>query len=114
VIPVQVLGELFGLLVRQTSRSRDEARQALLGWSDTFAAVETSPHIMQAATDIAKDHEFGIWEAVVLATASHAGCRLLLSENVQDGFTWGGVTIINPFAMPRHAVLETLWNEASE
>ncbi|TIP50920.1 MAG: PIN domain-containing protein, partial [Mesorhizobium sp.] len=35
-------------------------------------------------------------------------CRLLLSEDLQDGFTWGGVTVVNPFASPRHALLDAL------
>jgi predicted nucleic acid-binding protein len=34
----------------------------------------------------------------MLAAAAQAGCRLLLSEDMQDGFTWRGVTIRNPFA----------------
>jgi predicted nucleic acid-binding protein len=35
---------------------------------------------------------------VILAAAAEAGCRLLVSEDMQAGFTWGGVTIVNPFA----------------
>jgi predicted nucleic acid-binding protein len=37
-----------------------------------------------------------------------ADCRLLLSEDMQDGFIWHGVTIANPFAHPRHPLLEGL------
>ena len=36
VIPVQVLGELFNVLVRKAGRSRADARDALLSWRDTF------------------------------------------------------------------------------
>lgn len=108
VIPVQVLGELFNVLVRKAGKSRAKARDALMGWRDTFPVVETSPEIMQAAADLATDHRLGIWDAVVLAAASQAGCRLLLSEDLQDGFTWGGVTVVNPFASPRHALLDAL------
>jgi predicted nucleic acid-binding protein len=43
-----------------------------------------------------------------LSAASQAGCRLLLSEDLQEGFTWAGVTVVNPFSSPRHALLETL------
>jgi predicted nucleic acid-binding protein len=108
VIPVQVLGELFNVLVRKGGRSRADAREALLGWRDTFPVIETSPEIMLTAVDLATDHQFGIWDAVILSAASQAGCRLLLSEDLQDGFTWGGVTVINPFASPRHLLLETI------
>lgn len=114
VIPVQVLGELFNVLVRKAGRSQDAARAALLGWRDTFATAGTLPEVMLAAADLAAAHHFSIWDAVILAAASQAGCRLLLSEDLQDGFTWGGVTVVNPFASPRHVLLESLLGVADE
>lgn len=107
-VPVQVLGELFNVLKRKTCRSSAGIRDAMLGWRDTFAVIETTPEVMSMAADLATDHRFGIWDAVILSAASQAGCRLLLSEDLQDGFTWGGVTVVNPFASPRHALLESL------
>ncbi len=108
VLPVQALGELFHVLVLKGGRSRSDARTALLGWRDTFSVMETSPDIMMAASDLATDHHFSIWDAVILVASSHAGCRLLLSEDLQDGFTWGGVSVVNPFASPRHALLDAV------
>jgi predicted nucleic acid-binding protein len=108
VIPVQVLGELFNVLVRKAGKSRAVARDVLLSWRDAFSVVETSSEIVFAAADLATDHRFGIWDAIILSAASQAGCRLLLSEDLQDGFTWGGVTVVNPFASPRHILLDAL------
>lgn len=107
-VPVQVFGELFNVLVRKAGKSRSDARDALLGWRDAFPALATTPEVMLAAADLATDHRLAIWDAVILATASRAGCRLLLSEDLQDGFTWGGVTVVNPFASPRHPLLDAL------
>ncbi|MCA7120267.1 MAG: hypothetical protein LGL72_12845 [Acidibrevibacterium sp.] len=45
---------------------------------------------------------------------SQAGCRLLLSEDLQEGFTWAGVTVVNPFSSPRHALLNALLEEDTE
>ncbi|MFS3136734.1 hypothetical protein ACLRDC_15405 [Gluconacetobacter sacchari] len=70
--------------------------------------VETSPEAMLTAADLATDHRLGIGDSVVLSVASHAGCRLLLSEDLQEGFTWGGVTVVNPFATSRHPLLDAL------
>ncbi len=108
VIPVQVLGELFNVLVRKGGKSRGDARDALLSWRDTFPVIETSPEGMVAAVDLAADHQLGIWDAVILSAASQAGCRLLLSEDFQEGFTWAGVTVVNPFSLTRHALLDAL------
>jgi predicted nucleic acid-binding protein len=114
IIPVQVLGELFNVLVRKAGKSRSGAREALLSWRDTFPVIETSSKIMLTAIDLATDHQFGIWDAVILSAASQAGCRLLLSEDLQAGFTWGGVTVVNPFTSPRHTLLNTLLGENPE
>jgi predicted nucleic acid-binding protein len=110
-VPAQVLGELFNVLVRKGGKSRSEARDALLSWRDTFPVIETSTQGMVAAVDLATDHQLGIWDAVVLSAASQAGCRLLLSEDFQEGFTWGGVTVVNPFSSPPHALLNAVLDD---
>jgi predicted nucleic acid-binding protein len=114
VVPVQVFGELFNVLVRKGGKSRSDARGALLSWRDAFAVVETSPEILLAAADLATDHQLGIWDAVILSAASRAGCRLLLSEDFHEGFTWGGVTVVNPFSLPLHALLSAVLKAESE
>jgi predicted nucleic acid-binding protein len=63
---------------------------------------------MLAAADLATNHRLGIWDAVVLSAAAEAGCRLLLSEDMQDGFTWKGITVTNPFSTLRHELLVAL------
>ena len=108
LIPVQVLGELFAVLVRKAKRSRTAAATAILSWGDAFPLIETSADVLIAATDLAVAHKLGIWDATVLSSAADAGCRLLLSEDLQDGFTWRGVTVANPFATPRHPLLEAM------
>lgn len=108
VIPVQVLGELFNVLVRKAGRSRADARAAILGWRDTFSLIETSPEIMLSAADLATDHQLGIWDAVIISAAAQAGCRLLLSEDMHDGFTWGGLTVVNPFSSISNSMLSAL------
>jgi predicted nucleic acid-binding protein len=111
VLPVQTLGELFQVLVRKFGRSRASARSTLITWSDTFAVAETSPAAVLAAADLAVNHELAIWDAVILSVAAEADCRLLLSEDMQNGFIWQGVTIANPFAHSRHPLLEGLLNQ---
>jgi predicted nucleic acid-binding protein len=48
----------------------------------------------------------------MLASASEAGCRLLLSEDFQEGFFWNGVTVTNPFAERPHLLLAALLNKS--
>lgn len=113
VLPVQVLSELFVVLTRKAGRSREQARAALLSWRDAYPLADTSQDVMLAAADLAADHQLGLWDAVILASAAKAGCRLLLSEDLTEGFTWGGVTVTNPLAAQRHELLAALIEHGS-
>ena len=76
--------------------------------------VETSAAVIVNATDLASDHGLTIWDSVLPAAAAEAGCRLLLSEDLQEGFTWLGVTVTNPFAPTLHPILAALLAPAEE
>ena len=114
VLPVQTLGELFNVLVRKAGRRPARARAAVLSWRDAYPTVETSATVMVNATDLAADHGLTIWDSVVLAAAAEAGCRLLLSEDLQEGFTWQGVTVTNPLASMIHPILAALLSPLEE
>ena len=113
-LPVQTLGELFNLLVRKARRSPVKARKAILSWRDAFPLIETSAQVMLAAADLATDHQLTIWDSVILSAAAESGCRLLLSEDLQEGFTWKGVTVTNPFAPSKHELLTALLDASPE
>ena len=108
VLPVQTLGELFNVLVRKAKRRPARARAAVLSWRDVYPTVETSAAVMVSAMDLASDHGLTTWDSVVLAASAEAQCRLLLSEDLQEGFTWRGVTVTNPFAPALHPLLAAL------
>jgi len=107
LVPVQVLGELYAVLVRK-GRPRDLARDTILGWRDFFGVIPTTTEALSRAAELASNHQFAIWDAIILAAAADAGCHVLLSEDMHEGFTWAGVTIVNPFASPPHRLLNEL------
>src|SRR5579875_1731638 len=88
LVPLNVLGELFNVLVRKGGRSRPAAREAVMSWRRTTGVGETTDRAMAAALDLATEHRLAIWDALVVAVAAEADCRLLLSEDMQHGFTW--------------------------
>ena len=108
LLPVQTLGELFQLLVRKVNRTPAQARSAILGWRDAFPLIETSETVIVGAAELAATHRFSFWDGVVLASAAEGGCRLLLSEDLQEGFTWNSVTVTNPFGVSSHPLLTGL------
>ncbi len=106
VLPVQVCGELYNVLVRKFGFERATAVLVVNQWRDTFILAATTDAIMAAALDLSASHDLQIWDAVILAAAAEAGCDLLLSEDLQDGVRWRGVTVVNPFAAPMSPLLD--------
>ena len=53
------------------------------------------------AQEIARDHGFGFYDALIVAAALGAGCNMLLSEDLQDGRVFGATRIVNPFLAAR-------------
>lgn len=108
VLPAQTLGELTRVLTGKARRSPTAAREAVLGWADSFEVADSSWTAFQAALDLVVDHQLPMWDALILAVAAENRCRLLLSEDFQDGFTWRGVTVVDPFAERRSPLLTGL------
>ena len=98
VLPAQTLGELFRVLTGKAKRPLSDARDAILTWSDSFPVADSTWSSFQIAFEISATHQLQIWDALILAVAAENRCRVLLSEDFQDGFSWNGVTVVNPFA----------------
>lgn len=108
LLPAQTLGELSRVLSGKAKRSPVSVREAILGWADSFEVADSTWPSLQSALDLTVDHKVPIWDALILAVAAENRCRLLLSEDFQNGFTWRGVTVVNPFAAPRSRLLSEL------
>jgi len=108
VIPVQVLGELFNILVRKARWQAEKARTTVEIWRGASRGVDTTAELMRAAVNLACQHRLPIWDAIVLSAAADAKCTALLSEDFQNGFVWQGVTVCNPFAVKPHPLIAAL------
>jgi predicted nucleic acid-binding protein len=108
VLPVQVAGELFRVLVRKARRTPADARLAVEGWQSLFGSEHTTVSAFASAMALSSGHGMHIWDTTIIAVAAEAGCHLLLSEDLGEGFTWRGVTVANPFAAKPHPLLREL------
>ena len=97
LVPVQVLGELSRVLTTKLQRSSADVRELLLSWSDAVVVADTTWTAFQSAMDLTVDHQISMWDALIMSVAAENKCRLLISEDFQNGFTWRGVTVVNPF-----------------
>jgi predicted nucleic acid-binding protein len=113
LLPAQTLGELFRVLTGKAGRELGLSREAIISWADSFEVADSSWTAFQAAMDLAVDHQFQIWDALIMAVAAENRCRFLLSEDLQPGFTWRGITILNPFATASTQLLEKYFRKGS-
>ena len=105
VLPAQVLGELFNVLTRKSGRSAEQARDAVLSWSDAFDVADSTRNAFTAACDLAATHQMQFWDALIVSVAVRQQCRVLLTEDLNEGFVWQGMTVVNPFAVKAHPLL---------
>lgn len=110
IVPTQVLGELFNVLTRKGGRNGPEALRDINIWREALQIASADAEVMSEALALAAAHRLQIWDCLILATSAAAGCSILLSENMQDGFTWAGVTVANPFSQPANPLLSALFD----
>ena len=108
VVPLQCLGELFRVLTGKAGRSTPQAQEAVLGWMDAYQVVETNASSWRGAMDLCVAHQLASWDALVLNVAAEAGARLLLTEDLNPGFSWRGVQVLNPLKHPEDPLLNQL------
>lgn len=108
LLPAQILGELFRVLTEKAKLPADQSREAIMAWSDAFEVADSSWTAFQSGIDLVIDHQLKIWDALILAVAAENHCRFLLTEDMQDGFTWRGLTLINPFLKSNAFFLEKI------
>lgn len=110
LLPAQTLGELYRVLNSKANKTPEETRDAILSWADSFDVLDSTWSSFQAAFDLSTFHKLQIWDALILSVTAENRCRFLVSEDFQNGFTWKGVTIVNPFVRPLNQVFESLIN----
>jgi predicted nucleic acid-binding protein len=106
-ISTEACAELHFAMTRKFKLGRAQAADRLLAWRTHFSIRPVTIQGFESAVVLARDHAFQIFDAIILATAAESGCQLLLSEDMQDGFVWRGVTIVNPFAVAPHNLLKS-------
>jgi predicted nucleic acid-binding protein len=106
--PTQVAGEFYNVATKKLKLPPARVVQTLKVWSEIYGfRSHGEPQILAAAT-LSSDHGLQIWDALIFTVAVDDGCALFLSEDMQDGFVYRGVTVANPFAERIHPLLASL------
>ncbi len=96
VVSLQVLQEYFVTITRKLHVDTRVARRKVELLAE-FDVAEPGVSDILAAIDLHWLHGFSFWDALILQSATQAGCSVVYSENLQQGRKLSGLRIVNPF-----------------
>jgi predicted nucleic acid-binding protein len=104
VVSTQALGETYNVALK-AGYSREVAQTIIERYAERLEIHAPTAAAFAGAVQLATAHQLQIWDSIILASAGASQCSVLLSEDMQDGFTWRGVTILNPLGERAEQVL---------
>jgi predicted nucleic acid-binding protein len=98
---IQVLNEYYAA----TTRKIDPRVDPDDAWDDVLILMSWNPQpidqaILISAREIERRYRTSWWDATIIAAAQAQRCTVLLSEDFQDGMSFGQLKVRNPF-VPR-------------
>jgi predicted nucleic acid-binding protein len=98
VISTQVLGEFFhASVIRRKLLTSEEAERAVLGFQAALIAAAIETQLVAEAIKVHRRYQTRYWDSLIIATAVHQGCGEIASEDLNDGQSYNGVVVRNPF-----------------
>lgn len=96
----QVLSEYYVIVTRKL----EPGLPAEEAWDDVTALMSWRPQpideaLLQRGREVERRHRLSWWDSLIVGAAQLQGCAVLLTEDLQDGAVYGGVTIRSPFTL---------------
>lgn len=99
-ISVQVLNELTNVARRKMRMSWAETRAFLDILRGLLTIHPLTVEVHETGLELGERYGFSTYDAMIAASALHAGCDTLWSEDMQHGMVLGeGLHIANPFRL---------------
>ncbi|MHB1872818.1 MAG: PIN domain-containing protein [Steroidobacteraceae bacterium] len=95
---VPALNEYYNAMSRQMRPPVPPAA----AWDSVDALFACNPQavdqtLLQRGRAVEERYTLSWWDSLVVAAAEAQACAVLLSEDLQDGCSYGTVTVLNPF-----------------
>lgn len=98
-VSTQVLLETYWVLTRRLAEPLgEEAASEVIDALARLPVVNTDAALVQRAIRLSRRHHLALWDAMIIEAARDAGCRRVLSEDLQPGLDLEGVVVENPFS----------------
>jgi predicted nucleic acid-binding protein len=98
VASTQVLQEFYAVATKKLKPplSRIQARAVVAAYAD-WCRISTDPQLIVAASLLEEQHSLSFRDALIVEAALRSAASTLLSEDLQDGRKFHGLTFENPF-----------------
>ena len=99
VLSSQILQEFYVTVTRKIGRplAADEATEIVEDFLSWDVIANDGEAVLQAIKIQIKE-KVSFWDALVVAAAQKGGAEILLTEDLSDGRSFGGLIVRNPFA----------------
>lgn len=97
ILTLQALSEFYSAVTRKGKMPHAVAQAQVSDWMILFSVVTAVPAVLQRAMQAVDEHQLSFWDAMLLETAVQANVTRFLSEDLQHGRLWKGMSIENPF-----------------
>ena len=97
-VSVQVLNECANTMRRKFSANWPQTKKASDRIRELCAVVPITGDTHVRGLALAERYGFSVYDAMIVAAASIAGCKTLYSEDMHDGLVIEGLTVRNPYA----------------
>ena len=97
-VSVQVLNEIANVTQRKFRMSWAQTEDFLLMIREFVAVEPLTSDTHDLGIALARKHALSVYDAMIVAAGLLAGCDIVISEDMQDGFRVADrITISNPF-----------------
>ncbi|MEE8599459.1 PIN domain-containing protein [Euzebya tangerina] len=98
-LSTQVLGEFYVQATRPSRADRISQDQAvrLVRSFQRFAVQPITAGVVDAAMEAVARHQVSYWDAAIIEAARELGCETVISEDLNAGQSYSGVTVVNSF-----------------
>lgn len=98
-ISLQVLQEFYRVAThpKKLGFTHAETIQFCDVWRQTFTVLAPTLKLFDDSTTICARYQTSYFDSAIIAAATQCGCQTVFSEDLNDGQTYGSVTVVNPF-----------------
>ncbi len=97
-LSAQVLQEFYVTVIRKIAKPlTPDSAVALLEQFKVFPTVQVDYPLIVSGIEVSLAYGISYWDGTIVAAAGALGAPVLMTEDLNDGQSYGAVRVVNPF-----------------